>query len=281
MTAQLLEISEANYHADNLGDYPPSLSRGCAQTLATECPLKAYMEHPRLGNQPRQPTDPTDKGTLIHTLLLDAGPEIEVIDAKDWRTNAAKEARDAAREAGKTPVLSAKYNEIKIAAQRIRERLDEFGEGDLVGLAEQTIVWTENYAGGVWCRVRPDLLRLEAGEIKDLKTIHRAHPNTIAKHFIDYGYAIQNACYTRAVEALNPDLAGRVTMKFLFCEIEPPYCVTPAYCAGSMRELGESRWNRAVEIWERCLRTKYWPGYVEEPVAIEAPAWAMAQEMME
>ncbi len=47
---------------------------------------------------------------------------------------------------------------------------------------------------------------------------------------------------------------------------------------GSMRELGERRWNRAKPAWAQCVKVNRWPGYVTEPIAVEAPAWAMFAE---
>jgi hypothetical protein len=93
--------------------------------------------------------------------------------------------------------------------------------------------------------------------------------------------AIQAHAYQRAVAAVEPESEGRTSFLFLFAEIEPPYCVTPIECGGTLRALGENRWQRAVRIWSDCLRTDRWPGYAEEIVTAEAPAWALAQEMEE
>jgi len=214
--------------------------------------------------------------------VLGEGTEIVVVDVDAWRTKAAKEARDEAREAGKVPVLAAKYDEAAAVAETIREQIAGFGYDLSGGLTEQAMTWNE-YVGTepVLCRARMDKLWIDEGRIIDFKTIRSANPDTCARHAIDYGYAIQDAAYCSAVEALRPELIGRVEMTFLFCETEPPFAVTPAVCAGSMREIGKGRWRRAVEVWERCLRTGHWPGYTTTTVRLEAPPWVLAKEMME
>ena len=75
--------------------------------------------------------------------------------------------------------------------------------------------------------------------------------------------------------------ARRVQMQFVFAETKEPYAVTVAECAGSMEELGESRWRRAIEIWARCLKNDEWPGPADGVVRLEAPGWALARELEE
>ena len=281
MTAKLLNISEQDYHADKL-DETPTLSVSIGHTLTSQSPAHAYLAHPRLGGQTRDPTDAQTNGSLIHELVLGDGPGIEVIDADSWRTKAAKESRCNARAEGKTPVLVGKFNAAKIAAHAIRERIADLGISLDGGAVEQTIHWQYHWhGGGVACRSRLDWLDLDSATVIDFKTIKSANPDTCARHMLDYGYAMQGVAYPRAVEDLRPDLAGKVSMLFLFCEIEPPFAVTPATCAGSMREIGRRRWDRAVELWDKCLTEKHWPGYVSETIRLEAPAWAVAREMEE
>jgi hypothetical protein len=276
MTARLLNVTDEEYHADPCES--PALSHSTAHVLLTQSALHAWYNHPRLGGHRRIPTDDMDHGSLIHALVLEEGGRVDVIDAKDWRTNAAKDARDASRKAGRIPVLVHKYDAAKIAADKIRAGLQAQGV-HLSGESEVAIEWTEDSASGpVLCRCKIDHL-IQADElILDLKTISSADPRNCARHALDYGYCLQRAAYTSAVEALWPDLAGRSRFMFLFAETDPPYATAPAELDGTFRELGERQWRRAVDRWGQCLKTNTWPGYAPNGVAtLAAPGWVLSQ----
>lgn len=75
-----------------------------------------------------------------------------------------------------------------------------------------------------------------------------------------------------------PDLAGRIDYVIAFCEAEPPYSVTPMRPNGAFQAMGESRWLRAVEIWERCLTNNEWPHYTDRIETLAPPGWALLEE---
>lgn len=269
--------SAAEYHADTAGDRP-SLSASIAGTLVSRSPLHAWRQHPRLGNVNREPSAAMERGTLVHALVLGTEAGVEVIEADSFRSKGAQEARDAARAAGRIPLLAAEYAEVEAMADAVRTNLRSLGI-TLDGESEIAVSWEEDSSlGPVLCRGMMDHLVLDRGLVMDLKTTRDAHPLKCARSMVEYNYDVQWAAYTSAVAALRPDLAGRVEMLFLFVESEPPYCVTPVLPDGSMRELGEMRWGRAVETWARCLAADYWPAYATEPIYVSAPPWALQIE---
>lgn len=279
MSARILECSTAEYLADPCET--PSLSSSVASTLIHRSPLHAWLEHPRLGGKPRRATKEMDRGSLIHSLLLDAGKGIEVVDAKDWRTKAAKEAKGKARSEGKTPVLRREFEAVERSVVAIQERIDDL-KIELEGQAEIAVTWQErDSVGPVQCRAMLDLWIFEKARIIDVKTCVSSSPAACAKHVVDYGYAIQRAAYTAAIGALYPELAGRLDFLLLFCEVEEPHCVTAARLDGGLREIGEMHWRRAVDLWGRCLRSDQWPTYSNEIVMLEAPHWLLARELGE
>ena len=76
----------------------PSLSSHIAHRLITQSPLHAWYAHPRLN--PRYVEEDStafDLGSCAHALLLEGEDSIAVIEADDWRTKVAKEARAKAR----------------------------------------------------------------------------------------------------------------------------------------------------------------------------------------
>lgn len=271
----LTRMTADDYHNDPCDG--PSLSSSIAHQLISRSPRHAFLAHPKLGGVRREPTKALDRGSLIHRLVLDAGADIVPIDAADYRTKAAQQARDEAREAGKIPALIADVEDAAKAAVEIHHQLAAYGI-TLTDQSEIVALWTEHADDGtpVKCRSMTDNLALPM--IYDLKTARSAHPAAIQKHVIGYGYDIQAAAYRSAIEHIKPELAGRVGFTFLFVELEPAVTVTPARCSGTMRELGERKWRRAVNTWAACLRTNEWPGYVADVIEIEAPTWALQQD---
>lgn len=256
----------------------PSLSSSIANVLDGVSPLHAWSQHPKFGGVSRAPTKALDNGSLSHALLLGAGKDIVVVDAPDFRTNAAKEKRDAARAVGKLPVLLVDYEAACVTAGILRGRFKDLGIV-LDGESETAALWTETAANGaqVQCRGMMDHLKLPT--VYDLKSARSAHPEAIRRHVESYGYALQRAAYVSAIEHIRPELAGRVDFVFVFYELEPPFAVTPVRLSGAFRQLGERAWRRAVNRWEECLRTNAWPGYAEGVIEVEPTQWALMKDM--
>lgn len=272
--SQLIDLTPEEYHRDPAP--APSLSASIAKILLDESPLHAWHAHPKLGGVSRPASAAMDRGTLIHKLVLGAGAAIEPIDAKDYKTKAAREARDKARAERKIPVLVHELKEATAAAAAIRANLAEQGI-EFTGRSEVACVWEEQTAcGPIWCRGLFDhLIERGAAMIIDLKTIRSAHPDACARAVVNYGYDVQQAAYTRAIEKARPELAGRVRFVFAFVETEPPYATTPARITGDFREHGERRWINAIETWASCLSMNNWPGYALDTVNLEPPGWLL------
>jgi hypothetical protein len=276
-----LGIPEDVYHADPCPE--PSLSSSIAGAIVSRSPLHAYDAHPRFGRTPREETRAMAAGTLAHALLLGTAREFRVLDFDDYKTKAAKAARDEAREAGAIPVLAEVHAEAVASADAMRAALDGFGLALTGGQAEVTAVWSERASDGtaVHCRGRFDYYWPDTGIILDLKRSRSAHPTACQRHLVGYGYDIQRAAYVSALETLRPELGGRVRMIFAFLEPMPSGRVvcTPLEPSGSLCTLGARRWKRAVDLWAECLRTGEWPGYVRKVTAVDAPPWALSQDL--
>jgi hypothetical protein len=277
MSARILNVSEADYFADTAGAVP-SLSQSIARTLVTKSPAHAWVEHPRLGGQPSEPTKATDQGEIIHRLLLGKGAQVEVLEFDNYRTKVAQGARDAAREAGRVPLLAREYEGIVGAATAILRSLAGFGIV-LDGQSEVAIEWQEQTVETpVLCRGKLDHLKIGSkATIYDVKKIESADPRSCSSSAYTYGYDIQGAAYTSAVEKLHPEFAGRVEYIPIFVEIAPPYSVVPGPLDAVLQESGRRRWQRAVNLWQMCLRDDRWPSYVDAMTVIEAPGWLIAQ----
>jgi PDDEXK-like domain of unknown function (DUF3799) len=266
-------IPHAIYHADP--SERPSLSSHLAGILLARSPAHARLAHPRFGGAMEEnPTDEMNTGSIIHGVLLGGGPEIVELDFKDFRKDAAKDARDTAYREGKIPMLAHKLAATQATIEEIRKVLPlDFAQAR----CEVTAIWESD---GCPCRARLDSLFEKDGGwlIVDLKTCENANLSSEARNVFSFGYHRQAAANIGAVETLIPESAGRVKFVDLFVETAPPYGVVMAELAGDFRDLGQRQWKRAKGLWAQCLATDTFPSY---PLAktVEAPAWAMSEEM--
>ena len=269
------DIPEATYHADPCE--APSLSNSIARMLLSRSPMHAWHAHPRLNPayEPRDGNAAMDAGTIIHKILLGRGSAIEVVDAPDWRTKAAKEARDAARAAGHTPVLVGDLSDIHDAAKAIRSRIKTTTEGAMLfepGIPEATLIWRE---GPIWCRARADyLLNDPRLPILDLKTTKlSANPEQWQKRLVS-DYCFQDAFYRRGLTKLR-----RVTppMRFIVAEQDAPHGVAVMCSDPSLAAYAEHQVERAISMWTRCIMSNEWPGYAPQTAHVAAPSWLLSQ----
>lgn len=271
MSARLFSNMTAHeYHSDPCLE--PSLSSHVAELLVRKSPRHAWLAHPRLGGVRRPPSKAMDTGTLIHALVLGKGAEIVTVDAPDWRTKAAQQARDDARAQGKTPVLTRELLDATDAAEQIILQLRDFGIL-LTGQSEAAVFWQEKSDDGrtVYCRGMVDHL-LPNGSVFDLKTARSAHPAAARRSILDYGYYIQAHAYQQAMRALGHESPSFI---FGFVELEPAVTVLPVRVGPGFAELGARDWRRAVNLWATCLQLDSWPGYAGDIVTVDAPPWAL------
>lgn len=273
-----LDVSHEDYCADP-GERP-SLSSSIATTLATRAPLHGWYKHPRLGGGENDaPTTSQSRGTILHKLLLGKGQDIAVFDFDDFKKADAREARDAAIAEGKIPIVLSKFEEMEKTAAVLLRRMADRGI-ILSGQSEVTGIWEKD---GVLCRLRADhLIVTDAVDIIDVKTCTNAAPEKLVADFVEYGDDVQDAAYTEGIGELIPEMAGRIRMRFIFCEAEPPNDVVVYDPPGAMREHGARRWKRGREAWKRNLEAfgeQEWPGYSIAPIRPGPPAWAAGKDM--
>jgi hypothetical protein len=269
------EMPEEVYHADPVPG--GSLSASGAKKLLA-CPAKFAYER----EQPR-PSAAMEFGTAVHTLVLGKGSRIAVVDAENWKTNAAKAAAKEARSEGKIPLLSGDHLKAKavadaVLAHPVAGKLfnPEFGD------AERSIFWVDELTG-VWLRSRLDWLPHPAAHgrrlvVGDFKSAASASKAAISKAVANYGYHIQNAFYSEAVRAMGLDEDPGFV--FVFAEKEPPYPITLAQLDDDALMAGHAAMRRAIERYRDCTASGIWPAYSETPDVIETislPRWAQMQ----
>jgi hypothetical protein len=256
------------YHADPVKGGSLS-SSGARKLLPPSCPaLYAYeREHPPA------PTATFDIGHAAHKLALGIGPELVVVDADDWRTSAAKAARDEAHAAGHVPLLRDTYAELQAMADALRSHplaSALLGDG---GQAESSLVWRDESGIMRRCRLDWKPAPREGRMIGwDYKTSRSADPEKFAKAGVDYGYHCQQAWYLDGLRALDfaDDDAQFV---FIVQEKTPPYLVSVVQLDVVAVRIGRHLNRRAIDIYAECSRTGIWPGYADDVAHVSLPFW--------
>lgn len=266
------DMPAEEYHADPVpgGSLSSSEAR---RLLPPSCPalFRHYKDHP----EDRETTKALDFGSAAHALVLGDGPAIVEIDADSYRTNAAKEQRDAAHAAGKIPLLPHEVTEVRAMEKALRNH--PLAAALLAaGQPERSLFWPDAETG-VRRRARLDWHREESRSrrviVPDYKTAASAEPRAFGRAVHTHGYHCQAAWYLDAVQGLG--LAGPdAAFVFIVQEKTAPYVVTVCELDADALELGRALNRRAIEIYQRCMEAGQWPGYALDVVRISLPPWA-------
>jgi hypothetical protein len=250
-------ISSRDYHAD------PALGSTSLKTLATKTPAhwKWEREHP-------VQKDAYDIGTITHSLVLEQDESgVVVVEAENWLTKAAKEAKAEARAAGKIPLLPKDWAQVK--AMRDSIMAHPAARHAFTGhQAEVSFFWDED---GLMLKCRPDAW--QQGYLVDLKTTVNADPRSFPKLAYDLGYYQSAAHYQ---DGTHVWLGETLPFVFVLVEKSPPYLVSVVELDDYAIRRGREVNHGAKEIYRKCLATDTWPGYPDAP-PLGLPRWATRQ----
>jgi hypothetical protein len=265
------DMSAEQYHAD------PALSSSGARTITKKSP--AHFHYERMNGRPPKPE--FDIGHAAHKLALGAGSDIVIVEAKDWRTKEAQKARDAAHDAGKTPLLPKAYAEVEAMAAVLKVHpATQALFGGNGGRPEQSLFWVDRPTG-IMRRARLDWFPVRTAQrmvIPDYKTAVSAHPDAFSRVVETYGYHQQAAWYLDAVQALG--LAGAdAAFVFVVQEKTPPYVVSVFQPTLITIEIGRRLNREAIETYRDCTESGRWPGYSDEVEPVSLPPWAENREL--
>lgn len=266
------DMTAEEYHADPCP--APSLNSSTIKELCFSSPVHARIQHPKL-NRSYKPKheDKFDTGTIAHGLFLEGDAGVAIIDAKDWRTKVAKEARERARAEGKIPVLRHKMRDVEIMVNSIRPQLENHEAKDMFteGMPEPVLIWKE---GEVWCRARLDWLHANYKFIDDYKTRGAsASPEAASKAMIAEGWDIQAAWYLRGLAALRPTEARDTQFRFMVQEQDEPFAISVVGLSPDLMTLAQKKCIYGLTIFSRCLETGIWPGYPSDVCYVTMPPW--------
>lgn len=263
------DLDETAYHADT--SLAPELGRSLSQSGA-----KTLLHSPRRfafeRDHGRPPKDSFDLGGLAHELVLRGGDNrIRVIDAYDWRTKAAQQAKKDAHAGRLTPVNRADLLAASKIAHAVR-RDPLAGAIFSEGRPEVSLYWIDDETG-ITCRARLDWLRHGTSKdcLVDLKTAAygRGTEDAFGKSAASYDYPMQAAHYIDGWRALTGEDLPFLTVTV---ETEAPHFVTVGYYQPEDIEAGRERMRAArLEYAERESSGRW--ADAPEIVPFELPGW--------
>jgi hypothetical protein len=266
----------ADYHSDPCE--VPSLSASIAHLLVSKSPLHAWTAHPKLNPDYERVEEPRfDVGTATHALILEnreLEETVEIVNADDWRTKAAKEQRDAAREAGKIALLAKQVEDVLAMMRACKAQLEAVEIKPRIfakaGRSEQTLIWQEE--NGVACRALVDWLHDDYSAIDDLKTTKGSAAPVLwmRNNLYAMGADIQLAFHARGVKQLT---GIEPEMRYIVQETHPPYALSVISLGSAALMAAQVKVEHAIARWSVCLETGKWPGYAPFVHYADLPAW--------
>jgi len=233
----------------------PSISSSEIITLTNKSPAHLIADREAERESARKP----DMGTAIHALVLEpfqAESRIAVLDFKDYRTDAAKLARDRAVNEGKTPLLTADYKLAKAAAERVLNH-PVVSKILVDGVAERSF-FAKDASTGIWVKARPDLVT-KSGAIIDLKSVGDAGYDFIQRRIFDGGWFQQAPWHSHVVERV----LGQPIRDFLWVCVEQdaPHAIRVVRPVETALVHGARLNANALKLFAECVRNNDFPDY--------------------
>ena len=280
LPALIEDMPMREYLADPCDE--PSVSSGTVKALTESAPAAVWQASRRL-NPEHEEAQATrmDIGTAAHAMFVGAGEEIVEVDAPDYKTKAAREARDRAYAAGATPILAHMMSPIREMAETAQEYFSAVPEyGDLLPdmKRESVIVWREV---GVTCRARPDFyIRQIETTLAPIVVHYKTTTGTLSKRYLERlavnsGWDHTSEHYGAGVMALT---GHEPEQYFAVQEQAPPYLCMSVRLDAAFTVGARAARRVALAKWARCLRVEKWPGHRPETVRIECPPWHQLAE---
>lgn len=273
----------------------PAVSASIVKTLDSECPKAAWFESWLNPSRPADPSDASDVGEIGHSIILEGhSNNCVVIDPNDhpaektgaipagWTNKSIKAARDAARDAGKIPVLVEDMVGINGMAASARAFIESLKDSEPAvwacmqpggGDSELTVVTR----GATPLRIRPDRISADRKLVVHLKTTTMsAEPESWARSQLTaQGGYITAAFYRSAIEyEFNAVDSDHV---FLVVEQKAPYLCSISGITPEGYEIGRQKCVNALALWDECVARGSFPAYPNRVAYKELPAWIAQQ----
>lgn len=275
----------------------PAVSAGLLADVVEQCPAAAWFGSWLNPEREPQHSKIADAGSIAHGILLEGSTErVEIFDPSDfanatgggcatgWTNKAIRDARDAARAAGKIPVLKDDFATIEAMVRGARRFIDQlknsepavwtaFQEG--CGVSEAACLWDDD---GLLCRMRPDRMSDDRGVIIDLKfsTVSVEPAAWSRAQMTPQGYWLRAAWYRRGAQQM---FGTEPAYFFLVVSQKAPHLCSLVGVDPAGFEHGGLQLERGLRTWRDCVEREYWPGYPARACYPEVKPWDAALEL--
>lgn len=278
----------------------PALSSGVIHTLNTQCAKAAWYEshlnRVRGNDDEADDTAESDVGSVAHQILLEGSSDCcAVINPEDhpaeksgaipngWTNKSIRAARDAARAAGKIPMLPGAMNKCMRMVESAREYIDSLKRNEPAvwaalqpngGISELSVFFEQD---GILSRMRPDRISNDRRIVVHVKTTSTSvEPESWTRTQMSAnGYWLTAAWYRLGIDLTfgEPDSEHL----FLLIGQKPPHLcslvgVDPAGFAHGVEQM-----DVGFTAWKQCLTRNHFPGYANRAVYPEVPAFEIAR----
>ena len=124
---------------------------------------------------------------------------------------------------------------------------------------------------GIKCRIRPDILNMNALAMLDIKTTKDIKLSEFSKSIWNYRYDFQFGMYLEGIKLIT---GKDVDAFFLAIQKEPPYECALYLADELLIERGKSDYHLALNKLKSCIDTGIFEGYQQGIQEIGLPAWA-------
>ena len=257
-------IDMESYHGDLC--VGPSVSKSLLWRLVDESPAHAFEDsYLNPDREEKEDSEALILGRGSHHLLLgeaDFSQHFAIrpleLNGKAWNSNRTdcKEWLEAVREEGLTVLKGEHIVNIRGMSQSLAAH-PLVRAGILNGLIEHSIVWQDGETG-IWCKVRPDAIPTDAGDVADLKSAASVSDEAIERSIGDFGYFVQGTMIGMAYrEVLGIDMTS---FTLIYVEKKKPWPVRVKTLIAADLELGEQIVRAGLRLFARCLERNEWPG---------------------
>ena len=265
-TGQFDNISNEEYHRGSA--YADYLSRSDLIPL-----LKSPAHYKARQNEPKTETPDMVFGSACHDFILqDDTSNIKVGPDVSKKTNKWKEFLEENQQF----YCISPDDLVVMEAMKKVFRSHKYAYPLIAGAwFENTFLWEHAEYEGVFCKVRPDILRISDGIMCDYKTSKDADPDAFAKACVNYGYDIQSAYYPEGVRAIT---GAECEFYFIVQEKTEPYAIQIYLAGKEMIDLGKRKINKALKnYFEADLNNDWEKAYENTVLTLEPPRWALNQ----
>lgn len=272
--AGLYDIPISRYHGDPRLCTGPSVSSTVIKA-ALDCPARAWNAWSQNPDAIPPDSDALRYGRARHSWL--EGQEAFARDCvvspyDDFRSKEAREWRAAETRVVLKPAQLDEFRAMDKALE-----LDTYASRAIKRSVAEASMIAQDEATGLWLRARPDFLMPVTGGLYalDYKTADSVSPHIFPARAFNYGYHVQAGVADMVCEAATGQRL--IGYALIVQEKAPPYLTVTYALQPDQIEWGRARARLGLDVIARCLEQNHWPGYADEPIALETPAWAVKQ----